>query len=50
MAVFHGTKHDDNFNESSDTGNDVFDLYKGGNDTVIAGSGNDRFNMGAAAA
>ena len=48
MAVFHGTKHDDNFNESSDTGNDVFDLYKGGNDTVIAGSGNDRFNMGAA--
>jgi len=47
MAVFHGTKHDDTFNESSDTSSDTFDLYKGGNDTVIAGSGDDIFNMGA---
>jgi len=46
MAVFHGTKHDDTFNESSDTSDDTFDLYKGGSDTAIGGSGDDRFNMG----
>ena len=47
MTTFHGTKHDDTFDESSDTTSDTFDLYKGGNDTVKAGSGDDRFNLGA---
>lgn len=48
MTVFHGTKHDDTFNESTHTTSDTFDLYKGGNDIVIAGSGDDVFKMGAA--
>src|ERR1700761_5833243 len=47
MAVFHGTKHDDVFNESSDTDSDTFNLYKGGEDTVVGGSGDDVINMGA---
>ncbi|HTT98228.1 MAG TPA: calcium-binding protein [Rhizomicrobium sp.] len=47
MTVFHGTKHDDIFNASSDTTSDTFDLFKGGNDTVTAGSGDDVFNLGA---
>jgi hypothetical protein len=47
MTIFHGTRHDDTFNESSDTTSDTFDLFKGGEDTAIGGSGDDRFNMGA---
>jgi len=47
VAVFHGTKHDDSFNESSDTASDTFDLAKGGEDTATGGSGDDVFNMGA---
>jgi Ca2+-binding RTX toxin-like protein len=47
VAVFHGTKHDDTFNESSDTASDTFDLAKGGEDTATGGSGDDVFNMGA---
>jgi Ca2+-binding RTX toxin-like protein len=47
MSEFHGTKHDDMFNQSSDTGSDTFDLFKGGNDTVIAGTGDDLFRMGS---
>jgi len=43
MAIFHGTKHDDDLNGTSD--NDTFDLYKGGNDTASGGAGNDTFNM-----
>jgi Ca2+-binding RTX toxin-like protein len=45
MAIFHGTKHGDNFTGSS--GDDTFDLYKGGEDTVSAGGGDDVINMGA---
>lgn len=47
MTIFHGTKHNDTFDESSDTSSDTFDLFKGGEDTAIGGSGDDRFNMGA---
>ncbi|HUJ46713.1 MAG TPA: hypothetical protein VLV55_06240, partial [Rhizomicrobium sp.] len=47
MTVFHGTVKNDVFDESSDTSSDTFDLYKGGEDTVIAGSGDDIINMGA---
>lgn len=47
MAVFHGTKHDDVFNEASDTASDTFFLFKGGNDTVVAGHGDDIIKMGA---
>ena len=36
MAVFHGTKHDDNFDRSSDTSDDTFDLFKGGSDIYHA--------------
>jgi Ca2+-binding RTX toxin-like protein len=43
MAIFHGTKHDDNLTGTS--GNDTFDLYKGGNDTAFGDAGNDTFNM-----
>ncbi len=45
MAVFHGTKHDDNL--TGTTGDDTFDLQKGGEDTASGGDGNDIFNMGA---
>src|ERR1700733_1761070 len=45
MAIFHGTKHDDDLNGTS--GDDTFDLYKGGEDTAHGGAGNDVFNMGA---
>jgi Ca2+-binding RTX toxin-like protein len=48
MAIFRGTKNDDFFDQSSDTASDTFNLFKGGNDTVLAGSGNDLFKMGAA--
>ena len=34
MTTFHGTKHDDDLNGT--TGDDVFDLQKGGNDTPSA--------------
>lgn len=44
MAIFHGTKHDDDVNGTS--GSDTFDLYKGGSDTANGGDGNDIFNMG----
>jgi Ca2+-binding RTX toxin-like protein len=47
MAAFHGTKHDDVFDEASDTESDTFFLFHGGNDTVLAGSGNDVIKMGA---
>jgi len=46
MAVFHGSRHDDNLTGTSD--DDVFALYKGGNDTVSGGDGSDRFDMGGA--
>ena len=45
MTVFHGTKHDDDLNGTS--GDDTFDLYKGGEDTAHGGAGDDVFNMGA---
>jgi Ca2+-binding RTX toxin-like protein len=45
MAIFHGTKHDDDLNGTS--GDDTFDLYKGGEDTAHGGAGDDVFNMGA---
>ena len=45
MAIFHGTKHDDDLNGTS--GNDTFELYKGGEDTAHGGAGIDVFNMGA---
>jgi hypothetical protein len=48
MTVFNGTSSNDVFDESSDIGADTFNLRKGGNDTVLAGSGNDRFNLGTA--
>ncbi len=48
MTVFGGTKGDDVFNEASDSSPDIFNLRSGGSDTVLAGSGDDRFNMGAA--
>jgi Ca2+-binding RTX toxin-like protein len=46
MSEFHGTKHDDSFDRSSDTTSDTFDLYKGGNDTVLAGTGDDLLRTG----
>jgi Ca2+-binding RTX toxin-like protein len=46
MAVFHGTKKDDDLTGSAD--GDTFWLGKGGSDTANGGDGNDRFNMGAA--
>ena len=46
MAKFKGTAGDDNLTGTS--GNDSFDLTKGGNDTAFGGDGNDKFNMGAA--
>ncbi|MBV9989990.1 MAG: hypothetical protein JOZ72_01740 [Alphaproteobacteria bacterium] len=48
MTTFRGTNHDDTFNEASDTASDIFVLYKGGNDTVVAGSGDDVFKLGGA--
>ena len=45
MAI-KGTKGDDILSGTS--GNDVFDLWQGGNDTVSGGDGNDIFKFGAA--
>ena len=45
MAI-KGTKGDDILSGTS--GNDVFDLWQGGNDTVSGGDGNDTFKFGAA--
>ncbi|HWA92322.1 MAG TPA: bluetail domain-containing putative surface protein [Rhizomicrobium sp.] len=42
---FRGTKHDDDLNGT--TGNDVFNMTRGGDDTVHAGDGNDVIWMGA---
>src|SRR6516225_9687322 len=45
MAI-RGTAADDHLTGTS--GNDEFDLWQGGNDTVDGGGGNDLFRMGAA--
>lgn len=45
MAAFHGTKKDDDLTGTA--GDDRFNLFKGGHDTVDAGGGDDLFKMGA---
>ena len=45
MAIFHGTKHNDTLTGGS--GDDAFELFKGGEDTASGGGGDDVFNMGA---
>jgi hypothetical protein len=46
MATFRGTAGDDNLSGTS--GDDNFLLFRGGNDTVDAGDGDDIFRMGGA--
>src|ERR1700761_9348301 len=48
MTTFRGTRGDDTIDRSGDTTGDNFLLFRGGNDTVTGGSGNDIFRMGAA--
>ncbi|HWA91744.1 MAG TPA: hypothetical protein VG889_17025 [Rhizomicrobium sp.] len=45
MTVYRGTKHDDDL--TGTTGDDTFDLYKGGHDTATGDAGDDLFKMGA---
>jgi len=47
VNTIYGTAGNDRFNYAGTTGDLTFDLSQGGNDTAVAGSGNDRFILGA---
>lgn len=47
MTIYTGSAGGDDFDNSTNTTNDSYDMSQGGDDTVIAGSGDDVIFMGA---